>query len=170
MVTHRRRRGFSQADEIFRLSQRYLYLRAAKLAAEKSFSAAARPVKAWLAETDEDDKYLHGEQDADGNRIFRFSQLIPGDGKYYEGVMLRRTQGLPFFDPDEVLEFARRQPPSSGVATRVIRTIEVPDLEELYVLQQEGVITEAELRSLMHTPDPTYALWPMEAAEMTEEE
>jgi hypothetical protein len=46
----------------------------------------------------------------------------------------------------------------------------VPDLDELYVLQQEGKITEKQLRSLMHAPDPTYSLWPVEAGAVTEED
>lgn len=167
MTTHRRRSA-RPVGEIFRLSQRYLYLREVKLDAEKQFSAAARPVRAWLNDTDDDGAYLHGETDADGNRICRFDQSVPGaDGKMYAGVMLRRTQGLPTFDEEEVLEFARSDP---KIAKRVIKTIEIPDLEQLYVLQQEGVITEAELRGLMHTPAPSYALWPVEASEITEEE
>lgn len=165
-IRHRPRTG--SAEEIFRLSQRYLHLRQLKLDAEKDFAAAARPVRAWLAEKDDDDRYLHGDGDADGNRVYRSSQPIPGvDGKMYAGVMLRRTQGLPVFDEDEVMEFARRD---RNVAERVIQTIEVPDLEQLYVLQQEGLISEDDLRGLMHTPAPSYALWPVEASALTEEE
>ena len=167
MTVHRVRRRSGPDEEIFRLSQRYLMLRAAKLAAEKNFSEAARPLKAWLNDPE------NGEEDANGNRIYRFGRSVPDgkavDGKEYAGVMLRRTQGLPTFDEDEVLEFARNAG-DEEIPRRLLKTIVVPDLEQLYVLQQEGLITEDELRALMHVPKPTYALWPVEAADLTEEE
>lgn len=154
-------RSSHRVEDIFRLSQTYLYIRAGKLDDEKRFSAAAKPVKAWLA--------ANGAVDAEGNRVYKFPSLMQGaDGKVYSGVMLKRGQGPAYFDPAEVIDFAKGK--SGYVTTRVVKTIEVPDLDELYVLEQEGKITEKELRSLMHDPDPTYSLWPVEAAAIAEED
>lgn len=153
-------------EDIFKLSQKYLYLRTQKLEAERRFKSASDPVRKWLAAKDEDDKWANGEEDAEGNRVFYFDQSMVGaDGRRYAGVMLRRAQGAATFDEREVLGFAFER----GLRDRLVKTVEVADLDELYVLQQEGIITEAELRSLMHTPAPTYALWPLEATELTEE-
>lgn len=142
----------SKVEDIFRLSQTYLYVRAGKLDGEKRFSAVSKPVKAWLA--------ANGATDAEGNRVYKFPSIMQGaDGKTYSGVMLKRSQGPAYFDPEEVIEFAKH----CGLAHRVVKTVEVPDLDELYVLQQEGKITEKELRGLMHDPEPSFALWPVEA-------
>jgi hypothetical protein len=154
-------RSSRKVEDIFRLSQTYLYLRAAKLDAEHKFSAASKPVKAYLA--------ANGATDAEGNRVYSFASLMQGvDGKIYSGVMLKRGQGPAQFDPEEVIAFAKAE--SSFPTGRVVKTIEVPDVDELYVLQQEGLITEKQLRSLMHDPEPTYSLWPVEATAIAEEE
>jgi hypothetical protein len=142
-----------RAEDIFRLAQTYLFLRFAKLDAEHKFSAAAKPIREWLT--------ANGKTDAEGNRVLAFAKAMQGaDGRAYGGVMLKRSQAPAQFDPEEVLAFARER----GLAGRVVKTVEVPDLDELYVLQQEGRITERELRGLMHEPEPVYSLWPVEAA------
>jgi hypothetical protein len=154
------RNNLRKVEDIFRLSQTYLFLRAAKLDAEHRFTAASKPLKVWLT--------ANGRSDAEGNRVYPFDHALQGaDGKVYTGVMLKRGQGPAYFDPDEVLKFAHTDP---VLAQRIVKTIEVPDLDELYVLQQEGKITESELRSLMHDPEPTYSLWPVEAAATEEDE
>jgi hypothetical protein len=156
------------AEDIFRQSQRYLADRTEKLLAEAKFKKSAKPVKEWLDEKDGDGKFVHGVEDDDGNRVFKFARPMQGiDGKMYSGVMLKRSQGESYFDPDEVLEFLRHKPMS--VQKRAIKTITVPDLDELYVLQQESKISEVELRSLMHDPEPQYALWPVESKAIVEE-
>jgi hypothetical protein len=156
-----------RAEDVFRLSQTYLYLRFNKLDAEHKFTAAAKPIKEWLTS--------NGKEDADGNRVYRFGKTMQGaDGKVYSGVMLKRNQAPAQFDPEEVLEFIKKVDIERGelghLSGRVITTVEVPDLDELYVLQQEGKITEAQLRSLMHDPAPTFALWPVEATVAAEED
>lgn len=161
------RNNLRKMEDIFRLSQTYLFLRAAKLDAEHKFSAASKPVKLWLT--------ANGKTDAEGNRVYQFEHAMQGaDGKVYAGVMLKRGQGPAQFDSEEVLEFIRKLDIERGalghLSERVIRTVEYPDLDELYVLQQEGKITEAQLRSLMHDPDPTYSLWPVEATPIEEDE
>jgi hypothetical protein len=154
-------------EDMFRLSQKYLFYRTQKLDTERRFKSASDPVRKWLAAKDDDGKWVNGEEDAEGNRVFYFDQSLTGaDGRRYAGVMLRRAQGAATFDEKEVLAFAHTD---ARLAHRLVKTIEVADLDELYVLQQEGWITEAQLRGLMHTPAPTYALWPLEATELTEE-
>lgn len=156
------------ADDIFRQSQSYLFARTDKLLAEAKFKRSAKPVKEWLDEKDDNGRFVNGVEDTEGNRVFKFSRVLQGvDGKMYSGVMLKKGLGEAYFEPDEVLEFLRHKPMS--VQKRAIKTVVVPDLDELYVLQQEGKITETELRSLMHQPAPNYALWPIEAKAIAEE-
>jgi hypothetical protein len=155
------RSNLHKMEDIFRLSQTYLFLRAAKLDAEHKFTAASKPIKSWLT--------ANGKTDADGNRVYKFDRVMQGaDGKTYSGVMLKRGQGPAYFDPAEVIAFVKAS--SAFSTSRVVKTVEVPDLDELYVLQQEGKITEEELRGLMHDPEPSYSLWPVEAAVTEEDE
>lgn len=161
------RRHDDPALEIFRSAQMYLYLREQKLAAERAFADAAKPIKSWLIAKDDDGKLVNGEEDSEGNRIFRFSRPVDGnDGKTYDGVMMRRRQSPASFDPDEIMDFARKR----HLADQLIETVEIPDLDALYDLHQEGIVTDAEMAELMHIPPPTYALWPMEVVEDTEED
>jgi hypothetical protein len=156
------------ALDIFREAQRYLHLRTEKLAAERKFKAASDPVRKWLNAKNAAGGWLNGTEDDEGNRVLYFDRAVTStDGKIYDGVMLRRAQAAATFDSDEVLAFARTL--RTSLQVRLIKTIEVPDLDELYVLQQKGEITEKQLRSLMHEPAPTYSLWPLEATEITEE-
>lgn len=155
------------ADDLFRQSQKYIFDRTEKLLAEAKFKRSAKPVKEWLDEKDEHGKFVNGTEDDDGNRVFKFSKVMQGmDGKLYSGVMLKRQDGTAYFDSDEVLAFADSDP---AITDRLIKMVPVPDIDELYVLQQEGKITEKQLRSLMHQPEPQYSLWPIEAAASLEE-
>lgn len=169
-----RSRPAPMADDLFRQAQKYLFDRTDKLLAEAKFKRSSKPIKEWLDERDDNGKFVNGVEDTEGNRVFKFSRLMQGvDGKTYSGVMLKRSQGENYFDPEEVLEFIRVVDVAKGanghISERVIKTIEVPDLDELYVLQQEGTITEKQLRGLMHEPAPQYALWPIEAKAVLEE-
>ena len=47
-------------EDIFRLSQKYLYLRTEKLKAERDFKAASDPVRKWLSAKDDDGTWVNG--------------------------------------------------------------------------------------------------------------
>jgi hypothetical protein len=139
-------------------SQVYLYHRYRHLAEKKDFDAASRDVKDWLGKQ---------EEDYAGNKVYAFPEpLSVADGKTYSGVMLRKTTGLPSFQTDEVLEFAKKR----DLLDRMIEWTPAVNEEEVYVLYQEGMITEDELRSLLHYPKPSYSLWPVEYKAPLEEE
>lgn len=119
--------------------------------------------KAWLK------KYIdeNGVKDAAGNRNVYFERegtahFVPGPGNTeYWGLQQRRSPGAEYMNTDEVKSFVARLDPK--YRTRVVYTkpVEVIDTEALYVLQQEGVITAKQLRSLIrHEPD-SYQLWPI---------
>jgi len=152
----------------FRDAQLYLWTRSEHLSCGclKKYNAAGKKVKDWLALRDESGRFLHGETDDAGNQVFWFPKPITAaDQVEYAGVMLKARPGSAFFDEEEVVEFARRK----GLAERIIKTVEVVDEEQLYVLYQEGEITERELRELTHYPEPTYQLWPVRTQEILDE-
>jgi hypothetical protein len=152
----------------FRDAQLYLWRRVEHQACGclKNYTQASKKVKDWLGKKDEDGKFINGERDDKGNQVFWFpKEITAADGVEYSGVMLKAKPGEAYFDDAEVMDFARRK----GLAERVIRTVQVIDEEELYVLYQEGEITETELRDLTHYAEPSYSLWPVKTAEALDE-
>ena len=149
-------------EDIFRDAQTYLHTRAEASVHTKRFESAKAPLKKWLKE--------NGTEDVDGNLVYEFPRDISSiDEKVYAGVMLRKSVGQSFMVDDEVRDFlSSKGLGHNKVYKRVFKTMEVLQSDELYVLQQEGLITEAELRGLLHDPAPQYALWPIEATEELE--
>ena len=83
---------------------------------------------------------------------------------------LRKIPGAEYFDQEEVLEYLEDHVgPKTGLSVtdikKVFKTVKVVQFnqDQLYVLQQEGLIPEKELRDLIHTTDPSYQLWPVES-------
>lgn len=153
--------------QIFRDCQVYLIQRTEHVSRERKFEVTKSAVRAYLRH--------YGEENADGNLVYKFPKIFHGvDGKDYAGVELRRQQGPAFLEHDDVAHFLKRKFTSKDVYDkiydRVFRLTRVMDADEMYVLQQEGLITEEELRGLLRRPDPKYALWPVEAPEILEDE
>ena len=157
-----------RVSDVFKDAQRYLHTRVASLEQNRTFEAAKKPVKQWLE--------ANGTEDDDGNKTYTFPRNITAvDEKVYSGVMLRKAVGAATMDDKEVRELllkvgVRKAKNQTALEQRVFRTVEVLDMDEVYVLQQEGLITEEELRGLLHYPKPSYSLWPVEAAEPLEDE
>jgi hypothetical protein len=159
MVVSRRQR----VTDIFRDAQTYLHVRVKNSEVTNQFKLAKAPVKKWLE--------ANGEEDDDGNLIYEFPrEVVGGDEKVYSGVMLRKSVGQSFMVDDEVQAFIKKHKSANvrDAYGRVFKYVEVLQPEELYVLQQEGHITERELRKLLHDPPAQYALWPIEAEEVLE--
>ena len=152
-------RNSSRISEIFRDCQLYLQHRVVSSQAGKAFKDTSKRVREYLEK--------NGTPDDDGNLVYLFpGALVASDDKAYDGVMLRRLQGKVFFDTEEVMRFVD----SKGISERqVIVWHPAVDEDGLMYLYQDGKITEDELRGLMHYPEPTYALWPIEHKEELEE-
>lgn len=153
--------------DIFADSQYYIHKRVASLEANYGFDKSKKPVRDWLEK--------HGVEDEDGNLVYEFPRTVTAvDNKRYSGVMLKRNVGAAFMVEDEVRKLldANGKRTSTGLraSERAFKLVEVLDEDEVYVLQQEGVITEEELRSLLHYPKPSYSLWPIENKDRPEED
>lgn len=132
----------------------------------KNYDQARKKVKDWLTARDDQGRFINGETDDAGNQIYWFPKPITSaDDVEYAGVMLKASPGNAFFDEEEVMGFAR----AKGLAKELIKTVEVVDEEQLFVLYQEGVISEEELRGLTHYPAPTYTLWPVKTQDALDE-
>jgi hypothetical protein len=113
-----------------------------------------------------------GIADDKGNLNVYFDSPVPGPGNtVYYGMQQRRVPGGEFMNTDEVKKWASANLKPDEL-TRVVYTkpVEVVDVEELYVLQQEGHITSKQLRSLIRHEDDSYQLWPIDEAPVEDDE
>lgn len=102
----------------------------------------------------------HGEQDENGNLILFFDELMTVDDKeWYSGLMLQRRVSE-FVDDDT----ARVVIESNDLESRCIKRIvtEVIDYDELYACNQEGLISDEEIDSIL-SEEETWALVKMKA-------
>lgn len=143
-----------RVSQIFRDCQTYLFQRTDNLERNRRLEAAKKPVREFLKS--------YGTEDENGNLVYTFPHPVAmADGKNYAGVMLKAGPVTPYLDEHEVTRLLQGKDPA--LVLRVYRTITVFDPDELYVLQQEGAISEEQLRGLLHYPEPSYSLWPVEA-------
>lgn len=154
-----------RVPDIFRDSQEYLLARAQNSEASAAFKRASAPIRKYL------DK--NGIEDDDGNFVYEFPKpLASVDGEEYSGVMLKKGKQEPYFDIGEVKALLKGKicPDGEAAHYKVIQHVEVLDQDALYALQQEDIITEEELRGLIHYTKPSYSLWPVKATEPLEDD
>jgi hypothetical protein len=128
--------------------------------------------KTWLKEYIDE----NGVLDSNGNRNVYFERdggvkFVPGPGQtQYWGLQQRRVPGSEYMNTDEVRLFAETLHPALRDQIVYEKTIEVVDIDVLYVLQAQKKITKAELRKLIHHHDDTFQLWPITDEPMDEDE
>lgn len=113
---------------------------------------AKKQVRTYL-ESDADDVY----EDEKKNRYVDFPAPVEINGVKYSGMKLQRNV-TPTMDTDAAEELLD----TKGLTPRVRQVVEtvVWDWDELYVLNQEGLITDTELDALMDK-NVTWAVWPV---------
>lgn len=132
-------------DESLRQAHRYLY----------SSEEEARILKVKNESRD----YLRdnikdlGEPDENGNIIWYFDESL-NLGETYRGLMLQRRVSE-YTDEDKVLAILE----DTGLHSRCVTYITIPeiDLDEVYACNQEGLITDEEIDSMIEVKE-TWAL------------
>lgn len=93
------------------------------------------------------------EQDESGNYIWDFDKPVAGDNDTsYRGLMLQRRVSE-FIDEDKADEIIC----SHNLQSRCYTTIEVIDFDQLYACNQEGVVSDEEIDSIL-SYNETFAL------------
>jgi hypothetical protein len=141
-------------SDFARYAQSYLFNRYQASVASKPQEAAKKWLKPWLLE--------HGTVTSEGHtrRLFPTPMVI-GSTTYY-GLELRKVKPEQYFETEEVRELVRTLRPADAKRVIYSVTVEKIDTDELYVLQAEGKISEAQLRELIHEKEQTPQLWPVE--------
>jgi hypothetical protein len=137
-----------------RAAHQYLMYRDQEAAAKKLKDRANKApgggnlLKDYVAE--------HGEENSDGHLDFLFDEPLNIGGVRYRGLRNQKSQGAPLLDEDRAEVLLKNLNLRDRVAKEV--TVVVWDWDELYVLNQQGLITDEQLDSLFDDPDPTWSL------------
>lgn len=136
--------------QMLRKAHQYLSFRAQAANLDKVKDPLGKELKAHIAQS--------GELDANGNVDLLFPEPLTIDGETFLGLRNQKIQPAPLVDEEKVDELLATLPPE--IRERVVRevTITVRDDDELYVLNQEGLITDDQLDGVMFTPEPRYSL------------
>lgn len=104
-----------------------------------------RDLKDWILD--------NCEQDESGNFIWDFDKPVIGDkDDSYRGLMLQRRVSE-FIDEDKADEIIQ----AHNLQDRCYTTIEVIDFDQLYACNQEGVVSDEEIDSILSFNE-TFAL------------
>ena len=104
-----------------------------------------RDLKDWILD--------NCEQDESGNYLWDFDKPVIGDkDDSYRGLMLQRRVSE-FIDEDKADEIIQ----AHNLQDRCYTTIEVIDFDQLYACNQEGVVSDEEIDSILSFNE-TFAL------------
>jgi hypothetical protein len=98
----------------------------------------------------------NGEETAEGHLEWYFDEPVTIGDETYKGLRNQRKPGEPLLDEERAEELLTKL----GLRDEVIKevTVEVADWQQLYVLNQEGKLTDEQLDSLFDEPEPSYSL------------
>lgn len=91
-----------------------------------------------------------GEPDENGNLTWEFPEPVSIEGKKFRGLMLQRRVSE-YTDEDKALELIYKH----DLQRRCIkeRIVEDVDLDELYAANQEGIVSDDEIDSIIETTE-----------------
>lgn len=148
-------RTVRRIPEALRRAQLYLLYRdqeaAAKREKDKATAVPGDKKANWL----KDYVLEHGEPNGKDIEWVFDDPLTIGDATY-RGFKAQASEPSPELDEDAATELLE----TKELLGRVKKTIEVEvwDWDEIYVLNQQGLITDEELDKLLVTPDPSFSL------------
>jgi hypothetical protein len=95
----------------------------------------------------------NGEPDEDGNLIFKFGKPLTMDGEvWYSGFMLQRRVSE-FVNEDKAWDIVR----DYDLGDTCVKTVEILDLDMLYVANQQGIVPDEVIDSILEQEE-TWAL------------
>jgi hypothetical protein len=115
-------------------------------------------LKGWLTLKNAAGKMVNGEVDDKGNRTLYFDEPLTIGEKTYTGVQAQRKEPAQFVDEDAAEKLLKSKGQKFYDAVFKRQVIRVFSEDDLYVLNQRGIVTDEELDSLLKSGDPSYAL------------
>ena len=134
--------------EWFRQAHQFLFYRAEQAKATTRRDKLSKSLKEYIA--------ANGEETPEGHLEVLFSDPLTIDGVAYLGLRNQRTNPQPLLDTER----AEKLLDNLGLKDRVAEEVTVIQWhwDELYVLNQQGLISDEDLDSLFDAPEPRWSL------------
>jgi hypothetical protein len=111
--------------------------------------ALKKKLKEWFTSTASDDVY----ENENGSKFYDFPETISDGKETYKGMELRRSVGTKF-NEEAATKILQRKGVYNEALTPVL------DQDKIYVLLQEGKITEKEIDKMFEETE-SFAFWPL---------
>lgn len=140
-------------SELERDGMTFLHFRSVEKAAGEKKEAARDRIKGWLTLKNANGQFVNGEEDGEGNRVL--PATING-----QKIVAQRKSPAPYIDMDAAEKLLRELDPTGVLYDKVFkRTVErVFHEDELFVLNQMGVVSDEALDALEVQGEPSYSL------------
>lgn len=145
-------------SDLEKAAHEFLFNRDSESAAVKSKNRARDVLKGWLTLKNAAGKMLNGDVDDKGNRTLYFEEPLTIGETEYAGVQAQKKTPEPSIDTDATEALLKAKGAKHYDAVFKRQVIRVFSEDDLYVLNQKGIVSDEELDALMVTGDPTYAL------------
>lgn len=132
---------------VMRTAHQYLYYRDEEAKAKKA-KPDSKGLREYIAE--------NGELTPEGHIDFVFPEPVVIGEATYKGLRNQKTPGKNYIDEEKAQALAAKVKATNRLRTVV--EVEVWDYDELYVLNQEGLVTDDQLDAVMETGDDSWSL------------
>jgi hypothetical protein len=155
------RRTMAPPTDLGKASHEFIYHRDVAADATKVKDKARDLIKGWLTLVNQAGKMPNGREDSDGHRYLDFDHPLTIGDKTYTGIKAQLSRPTPYIDLDaaaKLLESKGTEFYDQVFKRKVIREF---DGDELYVLNQKGIVSDDELDALEVQGKPSYSLIPV---------
>lgn len=152
------RRPLIIPTELEQQARTFLHNRDAEADAQARKNAARDILKGWGTLTDANGKFVNGDEDDNGNRMLPWNV----NGKQ---LLLQKKSPAPYIDMDKTEALLHELDPTGVLYDKVFKreVIRTFHEDELFVLNQTGVISDEALDALEVQGDPSYSLTVVDA-------
>lgn len=152
------RRQLAVPSELEQQVHTFLHNREAEANAQARKNAARDILKGWGTLKDATGKFVNGEEDDTGNRMLPWTV----NGKQ---LLLQKKSPAPYIDMDATEKLLRELDPTGVLYDKVFKRTVIREFheDELFVLNQTGVISDEALDALEVQGDPSYSLTVVDA-------
>lgn len=147
-----RRAPLTVPSELEKDGHTFLHYRSVEADAKRTKEGARDRLKGWLTLKNAVGKFVNGEEDENGNRIAPFT--VAG-----MRIVAQKKTPTPYIDL-EATEALLREKGGDALYDLVFKRKVVREFDEdqLFILHQQGAITDAELDALEVTGESSYSL------------
>jgi hypothetical protein len=157
------RRRLAPPDNLGIAAHEFLYNRSVASTSETAKDQARDQIKGWLTLKNAAGAMPNGREDENGHRYLDFDEPLTINDVTYSGIQAQRKV-VATIDLEETERLLREKDPTGKLYDRVFKRVVERrfDEDELFVLNQLGVISDDELDAL-GTEHVSYSLLPVKA-------